>query len=172
MALRHAGARRLLTPEELAQKTVSLTGFQSGRHIDVGCRGDCDARPNDLTLDFRLLYGGIDSDGITERARNITSVMAGVAKRHAVRTSCPVVMRDFYLVPDEERHLFGGIDKNVTPASQFSASFEVAAEKNWETLSAEGSLLPGSSTVRLSYINDYYGGPGEDRNLRLDRLTS
>ena len=50
------------------------------------CGGDCDALPNNLIGEFRLLYGGIDSDGITDRARNITSVMAGVAKRHAVRT--------------------------------------------------------------------------------------
>ncbi|MDE0174808.1 MAG: DUF1588 domain-containing protein [Defluviicoccus sp.] len=171
VALRHAGARRLLTPEELAQKTAALTGFQWGRHIDVGCGGDCDARPNDLTGEFRLLYGGIDSDGITERARNITSVMAGVAKRHAVRTSCPVVMREFYLLPDEDRRLFEGLDKDVTPALQFDASFEIAAEENWETVSLERSLSEGSTTVRLSFINDHYGGPDQDRNLRLDRMS-
>ena len=171
IALRYAGARRLLTPEELAQKTAALTGFQWGRRIETSCRGDCDARPYRLKGDFLLLYGGIDSDGITERARNITSVMAGVAKRHAARTSCPVVMRDFYLVPDEDRRLFGGIDKNVTPALEFDSLFEIAAEESWETVSAEGSLPAGSVTVRLGYINDHYGGPGEDRNVRLDRLS-
>ena len=73
-----------------------------------------------MTGDFRLLYGGIDSDGITERARDITSVMAGVAKRHAAQASCPVVMREVYLLPDAERRLFAGIDPSVTPVSEFS----------------------------------------------------
>ena len=108
VALSDAGARRLLTPEELAHKTAALTGYQWGRFINVNCWDDCDAEPNSLTREFRLLYGGLDSDGITERARNVTSVMAGVAKRHAVQTSCPVVMRDLYLVSEEDRRLFGG----------------------------------------------------------------
>ena len=85
VALRHAGARRLLTPEELAHKTAALTGYQWGRYINPSAGVNCDAEPNSLTQDFRLLYGGIDSDGITERARNVTSVMAGVAKRYAVQ---------------------------------------------------------------------------------------
>ena len=33
IALRDAGAKRLLTPEELARKTAALTGFSWGRHI-------------------------------------------------------------------------------------------------------------------------------------------
>jgi len=61
-------------------------------------------------MDYRLLYGGIDSDGVTERGRDLTSVMAGVAKRHAVAVSCLIVMREFYLVPEAQRRLFAGID--------------------------------------------------------------
>ncbi|MDE0364518.1 MAG: DUF1588 domain-containing protein [Gammaproteobacteria bacterium] len=118
VALRGAGARRLLTPEELAQKTDSLTGYLWGRHIGTDCGGDCDALPNNLIGEFRLLYGGIDSDGITDRARNITSVMAGVAKRHAVRTGCPAVLRDFYLAPDKDRRLFGEMDNNAAPKAE------------------------------------------------------
>ena len=101
VALQGTGARRLLTPEELARKTAAITGVQWGRRIPIYPR---DGRwPSDLTQDYRLLYGGIDSDGVTERARDLTSVMAGVAKRHAVEMSCPVVMREFYLVPEAER---------------------------------------------------------------------
>ena len=107
VALRNAGARRLLTPEELDRKTAAITGYKWGRQprIDAAYRGE----RSRLTDAYRLLYGGIDSDGVTERARDITSVMAGVAKRHAAEVSCPVVMRDFYLVPDAERRLFAGI---------------------------------------------------------------
>ena len=173
VALRNAGARRLLTPEELAEKTAALTGFQWGRHIDTGCGGNCYAEPNYLTEDFRLLYGGIDSDGITERARNVTSVMAGVAKRHAVRTSCSVVMRELYLLPDEGRRLLGGLDRSARPDLDLGAAFDIRAGSGQEreTLSLEGSLPRGSTTVRLSYTNDWWGGSSaQDRNVYLDRL--
>ena len=83
VALRGAGARRLLTPEELARKTGALTGILWGREprISEAYRG----QRTFLSEDYRLLFGGIDSDGVTERARDITTVMAGVAKRHARR---------------------------------------------------------------------------------------
>ena len=115
VALHDAGARRLLTPEELSRKTAALTGVEWGRSIGIGCWPECERRPSALTDDFRLLYGGIDSGGITERARDITSVMAGVAQRHAVQSSCLIVMRDLYLLPDADRRLFAGIDPNVRP---------------------------------------------------------
>ena len=171
VALRDTGARRLLTPEELAHKTDALTGFQWGRPVDTGCGGDCDALPNELTGAFGLLYGGIDSDGITERARDITSVMAGVAKRHAVRTSCPVVLRELYLLPDEDRKLFAGFDANVIPNQGDVAFFHVEAEDEWETYSLEASLPAGTSTVRMSFLNSWYDHESDrGRHVRLDRL--
>ena len=157
VALRHAGARRLLTPEELARKTGALTGFQWGRTIATGCGPNCDALPNNLTDDFRLLYGGIDSAGITKRARNITSVMAGVAKRHAVKASCPVVLRELFLLPDEHRKLFAGVHENMTPRLDSNTSFEIDAEEDFETLSLQELLPGGSSTVRLSFANEGSG---------------
>ena len=171
VALRNAGARRLLTPEELDRKTAALTGFQWGRGISgLPSASRLSRLHSELTGNYRLLYGGIDSDGIPERARDITSVMAGVAERHAAMVSCPIVMRELYLLPDAERRLFAGIDREVTPASEFSASFEI--EAGWpeqETLSLNGRLTAGSSTVRLTYTNDYSDWDG-DRNVYLDRL--
>ena len=174
IALSGAGARRLLTPEELARKTVALTGFQWGRyrrHILTGCWPTCDLQPNSWTHGFRLLYGGIDSDGITMRARDITSVMAGVAKRHAAMASCPVVMREFYLVPEEERRLFAGINRDVTPGSELAAAFEIEAG-SWadrDMLSLSGPLTSGSKNVRLTFHNGYWDG-NRGRNIKLDRL--
>jgi len=115
-ALRDAGAERLLTPEELARKTLALTGVQWGRDIATTCWPLCRRRPNRLTRDYRVLYGGIDSSGITQRGRDITTVMAGVAKRHAAQVGCAVVGRELYLLPDAERRLFAGIDPRVTAA--------------------------------------------------------
>ena len=172
VALHNAGARRLLTPEELARKTAAITGVQWGRHIRTNCRPECNRVPNALTSDYRLLYGGIDSDGITERARDITSVMAGVAKRHATEVSRSVVLREVYLLPDAERRLFAGIDPYVTPVSEFGTVFEIEADA-WderETLSLSGRLMAGSKTVRVTFNNDYWDEVRGDRNVRLDRL--
>ena len=110
-ALRDAGARRLLTPEELARKTAALTGVQWRREFN-GNRPSYSGRwANALTDEYRLLYGGIDSDGITKRARDMTTVMAGVAKRHAVQVGCAVVGRELYLLPEARRRLFAGFKR-------------------------------------------------------------
>ena len=173
VALRSAGARRLLTPEELARKTDALTGFQWGRHIRTHCWPECERLPNALTHDYRLLYGGIDSDGITERARDITSVMAGAAKRHAAQVSCPVVMREIYLLPDADRRLFAGFAPTVTPVSEVSSVLEVEAG-SWderETLSLTGFLSAGPKNVRVTFQNGYYDEVNKrHRKVRLDRL--
>ena len=174
LALRDAGARRLLTPEELARKTFAVTGLQWGRHVRADCYPQCEREPNALTHEYRLLYGGIDSDGITERARDVTSVMAGVAKRHAAEVSCPAVMRELYLVPEgEKRRLFAGISRFVTPGLEFGASFEIEAGSRVEkeTLSFGGALTAGSKTVRLFFTNPYRDeSTGTSRGVHLDRL--
>ena len=170
VALRDAGARRLLTPEELDRKTAAITGFKWGRkpRISAAYRGDYTR----LTDDLRLLYGGIDSDGITERARDITTVMAGVAKRHAAEVSCPLVMRDFYLVPEAERRLFSESDITARPGVELETSFDI--EASWsepETLSLNGPLTAGAKTVRLTYTNDYWDESTDThRDVYVDRL--
>ena len=128
-ALRDAGARRMLTPEELASKTAAITGVQWGRRSESGCWPMCQRFSNLLAGDYRLFYGGIDSDGVTERARDMTSVMAGVAARHATMVGCPVVGRELYLLPDAKRRLFAGISPNVTSAPAIKAKLVELHEK-------------------------------------------
>ena len=121
-ALAGAGARRLLTPEELARKTEALTGYRWGRRVNPFYTVAPDAVVSDaLTGTYRLMYGGIDSEAVTERARDMTSVMLAVAQTHAVEASCPIVLREFYLLEDEERRLFRDIDLTVSPATDAGA---------------------------------------------------
>ena len=174
VALQDAGAKRLLTPEELARKTAAVTGYQWGRRLSrPWAVSKLDQWRNALTDEYRLLYGGIDSGGITERGRDITSVMAGVAERHAAEASCPIIMREIYLLPDAERRLFAGIEPNVTPLSEFSDTFEItaASRSERETLSLQGHLTAGEKTVSLAFLNDYYESRAKDRDVLLDRLT-
>ena len=174
VALHDAGARRLLTPEELARKTAAITGVQWGRDLSPMLLFDGSSSASSaLTGDYRLLYGGIDSDGVTERARDLTSVMAGVPKRHAADVSCPVIMREVYLLPDAERRLFAGINPYVTPVSEFNDTFEItaASRSEMQTLSLQGRLTAGKKTVSLAFLNEYYETREEDRDILLDRLT-
>ena len=128
-ALRDAGARRLLTPEELARKTAAVTGVQWGRRSDGPIFPYTGPWRSALTDEYRMLYGGIDSEGVTERARDLTSVMAGVARRHAVQVACPAVLREFYLVPDTERRLFGGIKSTESGSDAVKAKLIELHEK-------------------------------------------
>ncbi len=174
VALRDAGARRLLTPEELAAKTAALTGFQLGRSARPQAVPH-QQRRGLLTSEsgYRLLYGGIDSEGITDRAREMTPIMASVVQSHALESSCPIVLREFYLLPDERRQLFEGIDWGVSPVSEFGDTFEIAAgsRSEMETLSVQGALRTGEVTVSLAYLNDFWDEELGDRDILLDRLT-
>ena len=176
-ALRISGVERRLTPEELAWKTEAITGYGWGREStrewnfeDGDSRGYISRLTN--SGDYRLLYGGIDSDGIIKRAADMTALMAAVAQSHAVEVSCPIVRREFLLLPDEKRRLFGGIDRSVSPVSEISGSAAISA-KSWkerQTNFLAVSLAAGDKTVRLGFMNDFWDETLGDRNLILDEL--
>ena len=171
VALRNAGVERLLTPEELAYKTQAITGYGWRRELDSwGLETSSALTRSD---DYRLLYGGIDSDGITERAGDMTAMMSAVAQSHALESSCPIVQREFLLWPDEDRRLFGGIDKHVSPVSEISGTAVIEAEswRDRETNSWGVALRAGPKVVRLGYLNDFFNDvTRDDRNLILDEL--
>ena len=175
-ALRGVGARRLLTPEELARKTLALTGFQWGRTRLQPLEGPWIEGRSNLTnpeYGYALLYGGIDSDGITERAKDFTSVMAGVAQSQALQSSGAIVMREFYLLPEEDRLLFKGDDRWLVPVTEFSETFEIEAVNRSEIdpKRLTGHLSAGTINISLAFLNDFYQEePEENRNLYLDRL--
>ena len=148
VALRDAGARRLLTPEELARKTAALTGYQWGRRLP-GRGWVTLGLQNELSHIYGLLYGGIDSDGIKERARDLTAVMGGVARRHAAQVSCPVVVREFYLSPEANRRLFAGIGRGMTPASDATAIRDKLVELHERLLGVR--VTPNSPDVEAAY---------------------
>ena len=177
-ALRIAGVERRLTPEELAWKTEAITGYGWGREITHSGdlrNGDFGGYISQLTNSrlYRLLYGGIDSDGVTERADDMTALMAAVAQSHAVEVSCPIVRREFLLWPDEDRRLFGGIDRSVSPVSEISGTAAISA-KSWKARQTNMwavSLAAGDKTVRLGFLNDFWDDETQsDRNLILDQV--
>jgi len=82
------GAGRLITPEELNRKISGITG------VNYEWRG-----PNSnsgLLGRHRLLYGGIDSDDVTLRITEPTSLIDGIQERIANQVSCQRVADDLY----------------------------------------------------------------------------
>ncbi len=175
VALQSAGVERLLTPEELAWKTQAITGYSWGRGVTRPWNLEYGNSVNPLidSSGYRLLYGGIDSGSVTERADDMTATMAAVAQSHALESSCPIVQREFLLLPDENRRLFDRIDQNVSPISEMSGDAVIESE-SWsepETNSWAVSLGAGPKTVRLGFLNDYYDDEtDDDRNLILDEM--
>ena len=122
-ALLHAGVERLLTPEELANKTGAITGYVWGRSFQRGSIGGGSHldRPVARSSPYELLYGGIDSNAVPVRTAEMTPLMAAVATSHAIEVSCPVVQREFFFLPNEKRLLFSGTDIHVTPDTEAGA---------------------------------------------------
>ena len=85
--LADVGVDRLLTPEELDAKNESILGYKWDEWA-TDWLGDVEGFNTALLDRFRLYYGGIDSIGIKERNRELTSLMANVAERQALELAC------------------------------------------------------------------------------------
>ena len=99
------GTARLSTPELLARKIEAVTGVRWLRSWDLA---------DQLTTDLKILYGGIDSDSITQRLTRLNGIMSSVATRMANEVACGVTAYDFSR-PAGERALFPKIDVLQTP---------------------------------------------------------
>ena len=99
--------------------------------------------------------------------------MAAIAQRHAIEVSCPVVQREFFLLPDHQRRLFGGIDRTTSPVSEAFTAADITAESrsDRQTVSIAVSLAEGTKNVRLAFTNDFWHETEGDRNLFLDALV-
>ncbi|MFT7527431.1 MAG: hypothetical protein ACI9LY_002586 [Arenicella sp.] len=102
------GNKQLLTPEQLARKTLSLTG--------VAWRASL--RPNGVITwphdQLGVLLGGIDSDAVTSRVTELTPMISTVLQTYSTETACLAAIREFSL-PIGERKLFSYVEENTTP---------------------------------------------------------
>lgn len=107
LELAEVGTGRLLIPEQLHRKIEAITG-QPWRP---------DLESSDYLMDmnqYRLLYGGIDSDSVVKRITEPNGIMANVAKRMANEMACATTAADFAL-PPSERSLFPFVDVSYEP---------------------------------------------------------
>ena len=122
------GRGRLLTPEELDRKNRGLFG-RTWRE------GDYDRAANFLPQSsffnqwggYAVLYGGIDSAGITDRNRNLGPLMNNVVERMGLEYACQVVLEDFNR-PREERRIFTEVEKTTEPLRRRGARFSLTPD--------------------------------------------
>ncbi len=98
------GTGKLLPPEALDRKIEAVFGVAWTRNA-----------PNrNLTNDYRILYGGIDSDTVTKRLTTANGVMANVAWRMANEMACKMSAYDFTRSP-KDRWLFPFVTTDHVP---------------------------------------------------------
>lgn len=99
------GVGKLLTPEQLNRKLLDATGFDWSY-----------GRFSALDEVYGLVYGGIDSQGVTDRATDLTTLMSSVVSAMANEVSCPIVANDFSF-NSSQRKLFPGVELTTLPTT-------------------------------------------------------
>jgi hypothetical protein len=134
------GTARLLTPEHLSRKIEATTGV----------RWRSNPNRSDYLLDqYRIFYGGIDSDLVTQRVTEPNGVMASLAQRMAYEVACSAVPYDFSK-PANQRLLFPGIDQN-TPLSETSDQVREAVRHLHDRLLGE-DLAGGDEEIAATMV--------------------
>jgi hypothetical protein len=108
--LRDIGTGRLLTPEMLNRQIPATTGIRWRWPWNWSQPGDW------LLNDYELMYGGIDSNTVTERITVPNGVISAVAERMANEVSCAVTGFDFSK-PKASRTLFPNVELIEVPES-------------------------------------------------------
>lgn len=103
--LRTAGTFAWATPEELDRRIEAIVG-RPWASTSTGARY--------LQTTWRLLYGGIDSDGTTRRLRTPNGVFDGIARRMAMDVACLTTARELAW-PAADRRLLPRIEAGWTP---------------------------------------------------------
>jgi hypothetical protein len=94
------GIVRMLSPEQLERKVTAVFGEPWGR----------------LTEQMAMLYGGIDSKEVTDRAADPSGAMGALQRTLSNDVACKHVGRDF-LKPAAQRQLFPLVEPDVIPGT-------------------------------------------------------
>lgn len=94
------GLVRMLAPEQIERKVNAIFGERWGK----------------LNDQLAMLYGGIDSKEVTERAVDPSGAMGAIQRIMSNDVACKQTLRDFAR-PASERVLFPGIEPSVLPGS-------------------------------------------------------
>jgi hypothetical protein len=102
------GVVRMLAPEQVERKVKAIFGQPWGKLRDQ----------------LAILYGGIDSKEVTERATDPSGAMGAIQRTLANDVACKHTLRDFALKP-AQRRLFPGIEPDVLPGASPEADAQI-----------------------------------------------
>ena len=167
ISLANIGIGRLLTPEELALKTKTLTGTAWG---ELWEESRYDPRYDNLKNKFTTYYGGIDSFGITSRATDLTALMSNVALAQALEMSCPIAVTDLRR-DTEDRLIFKNVNAHITPLTDALVVFDISNESSAEVLTGElVASQSGAMSVRFSIENPNGKREATSRRIFIDKF--
>ncbi len=110
----HGGARHFLTPHELYNKTLSLTGFGWSRLLD--------------SRQYYGLYGGINGVDVKDETAEPSAMMFRVAERQGMELACAIVKKDFDS-EQQDRLLFTEVERESSDAASVKAQIVVLYER-------------------------------------------
>jgi hypothetical protein len=132
------GSEQLLTPEQLSNKTNSLTGVSWRNEVTASGDG------SNFYDKLGVLLGGIDSEVVTKRATGLTPAMSSILMTHATESACVAVARQFAKT-DSSRSLLSLVQEStlnsVKIKNQISGLFEKMHGSNRSTSSEEVSQV-------------------------------
>jgi hypothetical protein len=148
------GMGRFLTPEQLHRKVFAITGYpwRPRAFEDGGWTNDYLFNKDE----YRMLYGGIDSNDVVKRVTTPNGIMANIGERMANEMACLVTPREFWK-PAEERALFPHVELTFEPEDKNGFPVEpavVAIKKNIRHLHERilGEKLPeGHPEIERTY---------------------
>ena len=169
-SLSYLGGKQLLDPEQLSKKTRALTGVAWRTRLT----------PQNFvhwpSENIGVLLGGIDGSSVTERAVELTPLLATLTLTHAAETSCLATIREFEL-PKNARRLFTYVNESTSPESSFSELIVVPSTSptDYRSMTITADLPVGPASFRVDFTNDYCdyqdGRCLEDRNMYVKSLS-
>lgn len=169
-SLSYLGGKQLLDPEQLSKKTRALTGVAWRTRLT----------PQNFvhwpSENIGVLLGGIDGSSVTERAVELTPLLATLTLTHAAETSCLATIREFEL-PVNDRLLFKYVNESTSPESLISEPIVVpsSSQTDYRAMTITADLPKGPASFKVSFTNDYCdyqnGRCVEDRNMWVKSLS-
>ncbi|MDC0716041.1 DUF1588 domain-containing protein [Nannocystis bainbridge] len=105
--LSELGTAQYLSPEQLSRKIEAVTGYPWRYGVN-----DSDLLLN--SNEYKIFYGGIDSDSIVNRITEPNGIMANIGLRMSNEMSCRATSRDFAKDPSD-RLLFPYVETSFVP---------------------------------------------------------
>ncbi len=113
------GQGRLLTPEALGRKYRATTGLyfyqnENARKDETRARDGYLRSDLQKDAEWRLVYGGIDSNDVTRRSDVMSPMMVATSQYTGALVACRATSYDF-TKPIGERRLFRSVELNTAP---------------------------------------------------------